>query len=45
MSCVPYVNALGSSMYVMVYTRIDISHTMGVVIMYTPNPGRVHIEM
>jgi hypothetical protein len=31
MSRVPYANAVGSLMYVMVSTRLDISHAVGVV--------------
>ena len=34
MSCVPYANAVGSLMYVMVSTRKDISHVVGVVSQY-----------
>jgi hypothetical protein len=42
MSRVPYANAVGSLMYVMVCTRPDISHAVGVVSRYMENPGREH---
>ena len=42
MYCVPYVNAVGSLMYVMVCTRPDISHVVGVVNRYMENPGKEH---
>ena len=37
MSKVPYASAVGSLMYVMVCTRLDITHTMGVVSRYMNN--------
>jgi hypothetical protein len=42
MSRVPYANAVGCLMYVMVCTRPDISHAVGVVSRYMENPGREH---
>ena len=40
MSKVPYMNAIGSLMYVMVCTRPDISHVVDVVSMYMYDPGK-----
>jgi hypothetical protein len=40
MSRIPYANAVGSLMYVMVSTRPDISHVVGVVNRYMENPGK-----
>ena len=31
MSCVPYASEVGSLMYVMVYTRLDIAQAVGVL--------------
>jgi hypothetical protein len=42
MSRIPYSNAVGSLMYVMVSTRLDISHAVGVVSGYMTNPGKEH---
>ena len=42
MSKVPYASAVGSLMYVMVYTRLDISHAMGVVSRYMSHLGIEH---
>ena len=42
MSKVPYSNAVGSLMYVMVCTRPDISHAVGTVSKYMHNPGKEH---
>lgn len=39
MASVPYSSAVGSLMYAMVYTRLDIAHTVGVVSRYLANPG------
>jgi hypothetical protein len=44
MSRVPYASAVGSLMYVMVCTRPNISHAVGVVSRYMENPGREHWE-
>ena len=40
MSRIPYANALGTLMYAMVCTRLDISHAVGVVSRYMENPGK-----
>ena len=37
---VPYSNAVGCLMYAMVYTRLDISHAIGIVSMYMHNPSK-----
>ncbi|KAH9318634.1 hypothetical protein KI387_020403, partial [Taxus chinensis] len=42
MSRVPYANVVGSLMYVMVSTRLDISHAVGVVSRYMAKPGKEH---
>jgi hypothetical protein len=39
MSRVPYSSTVGSLMYVMVCTRPDIAHAVGVVSMYMNNSG------
>ena len=42
MSHVPYVSAVGSIMYAMVYTRPNISHVVSVVSRYMDCPGKIH---
>lgn len=42
MSCVPYVSAVGSIMYAMICTRLDISHAVSVISRYMGNPGNLH---
>ena len=42
MSRIPYSSAVGSLMYAMVCTRLDISHVVGVVSRYMNNPGKEH---
>ena len=42
MSGVPYANVVGSLMYVMVCTRLDISHAVGVVSRYMHDLGKGH---
>jgi hypothetical protein len=42
MSQIPYANAVGSLMYAMVSTRLDISHEVGVVSKYMENLGKEH---
>jgi hypothetical protein len=42
MSCVPYVSAFGILMYVMVCTRPDIAHVVGVLRRYMSKPGKEH---
>ena len=36
---VPYASAVGSLMYVMLFTRLDISYSVGIVSLYQSNPG------
>ena len=40
MACVPYERVVGSLMYVMVYTQLDISHVVGVLRRYMSTPGK-----
>jgi hypothetical protein len=42
MSLIPYSSAIGSLMYAMVSTRLDIAHAVGVVSRYLSNPGKPH---
>ena len=42
MSKVPYASVVGSLMYAMVYTRLDIAHVIGVVSRFLANPGKEH---
>jgi hypothetical protein len=42
MSCVPYASVVGSLMYVMVCTRPDITHAVGVLSGYMSKPGKEH---
>ena len=42
MFCVPYASAVGSLMYEMVYTRLDIAHAVGVLIKFMSKPGKEH---
>ncbi|GJZ16482.1 retrotransposon protein, putative, ty1-copia subclass [Tanacetum coccineum] len=44
MSKVPYANAVGSLMYLMVCTRPDIAYAVSVVSRYLANPGKNHWE-
>ncbi|GJU93870.1 retrovirus-related pol polyprotein from transposon TNT 1-94 [Tanacetum coccineum] len=44
MAKVLYALAVGSVMYAIVYTRLDIAHAVGVVIRFMSNPGREHWE-
>lgn len=41
-SGVPHVSAIGSIMYVTVYTRLDISHIVSVISRFIKNPSKVH---
>lgn len=41
MSDVSYASAIGSTMYVMVCTRLDISHVVSMVNMFIENHGKV----
>ena len=42
MSKVPYSSAVGSLMYAMVCTRLDIAHAVGVVSRYMNDPSKEH---
>uniref|UniRef100_A0A2N9EW40 Integrase catalytic domain-containing protein n=1 Tax=Fagus sylvatica TaxID=28930 RepID=A0A2N9EW40_FAGSY len=44
MESIPYSSAVGSSMYAMVCTRLDITHAVGVVSSFMVNPGKEHWE-
>ena len=44
MAKILYVSAVGSLMYVMVCTRLDITYAVGVVIRFTSNLGKEHSE-
>nr|KYP54299.1 Retrovirus-related Pol polyprotein from transposon TNT 1-94 [Cajanus cajan] len=39
------VSAIGSLMYAMVYTRLDIGHTVRVVSRFMSNPSKAHWEV
>ena len=39
---VPYAQAVGSLMYAMTSTRLDICHAVGLVSRYQSNPGKEH---
>ena len=45
MSKVPYALSISSLMYVMVCTRLNNAHAMGVVSRYMSNPGKHHQEV
>jgi len=42
MSCVPYENVVSSLIYVMVYTRLDIAHAVGVFSRFVLKLGKEH---
>ena len=42
MSHVPYASVVGSLMYAMVCTRLDIAHAVGVLSMYMSKPRKEH---
>jgi len=42
MSGVPYASAVGSLMYVMVYTRPYIAHAVGILSKFMSKPGKEH---
>ena len=44
MAKVPYSSAVGSLMYAMICTRLDITFVVGVVSRYMSNPGKKHWE-
>jgi len=43
MSCVPYASVVGSLMYAMVCTRLDIAHAMGVLSRFMSKPRKEHL--
>ena len=45
MSKVPYASAIGSLMYAMVCTRLDIAHAVGVVSRFMIRLGKQHWEV
>ena len=44
MAKIPYAPAIGSLMYAMVATRLDIAFVVGVVSKYMANPKKEHCE-
>ena len=42
MSRVPYASVVGSLMYAMVCTRLDLAHAVGVLSRFMSNPGKEH---
>jgi len=44
MSKVPYANAVGSLMYAMVCTRLDLSYSVSLVSRFMENPGKAHLQ-
>jgi hypothetical protein len=42
MENIPYINAVGSLMYLATMTRPDIAYTVGVLARFNSNPGMVH---
>ena len=42
MSRVSYASVVGSIMYAMTYTRVDMAYSLGVVSSYQSDPGEVH---
>ena len=44
MAKVPYASAIGSLMYVMVCTRLEIAHAVGSVTRFMTNPSKRHWE-
>ena len=44
MSKVPYASAIGSLMYAIMCTRLDIAHAIGVVSRYMSRPGKQYWE-
>ena len=45
MSVIPYSSTIGSLMYAMVCTHLDISHAIGVVSRFLANPGKAYWEV
>jgi len=44
-SGVPYASVVGSIMYVTIFTHLDISYGISVVIKFMRNPGKVHLQV
>lgn len=44
MSQIPYANAIGSIMYTMICTRLDLAHSISVVSRFMTNLGKHHWE-
>ena len=44
MTAIPYSSTIGSLMYAMVYTRLNIAHAVGVISIFLENPGKEHWE-
>jgi ATP-binding cassette subfamily B (MDR/TAP) protein 1 len=42
MACVPYASVVGSLMYTMVCTQLDIFHVVGVLSRYMSKPRKEH---
>ena len=42
MRTIPYASTVGSHMYAMLCTRLDICHAVGMVSRYQSNPGPLH---
>jgi hypothetical protein len=42
MEKIPYINAVGSLMYLATMTRPDIAYTVGVLARFNSNPGMAH---
>ena len=42
MEKIPYINAVGSLMYLAIMTRPDIAYTVGVLARFNSNPGKAH---
>ena len=42
MSRVPYVSAVGSLMFTMICTRLDITQAVGAISRFMANPGKEH---
>ena len=45
MAKVPYLSIVGSLMYTMVCTQLDIAYAMGMVSRYMANPSKIHYEV
>ena len=42
MSLIPYASVIGSIMYAIVCTRLDVSYALSVTSRYQSNPGKGH---